>query len=177
MTRAKVLAEPTLQVHVPFAHKLAHGFPNDQVRARRVFAQVCTIVQAVAVVRLAHHPVHEHAGRRWIEADGEDWRQARLIAEPIVGRALLSLDDSIQAMYAVVQRHGGGAPFTVHDAKGWAGVSENTARKRLSILVDHGLLDADSNSSGGRSKSRYYWVSSRVSLKSQDLASMLPTTL
>ena len=125
LVRREALGDRPLQVVVPYAEQIATGFPKGSLRTRRLLPQVLALVKVVALLRVRHHTIREDCEDRILEADQEDYRQARVLARPLVQRALARLDEKTVELLRLLR---GECPrprqFTTQDAARLQGMSE-----------------------------------------------------
>ena len=124
------------EVYLPFADALAKVVPNKDVRLRRDFEQLLTVIKAVALL---------HQRERQIDSDGrviatiEDYGIAHSLLEPLY--VAVASDGVTPPIRSVVEAVGAmEIAASLADVKRALGVSLSTAQYRVKRALDLGYL-------------------------------------
>jgi hypothetical protein len=140
-----------LSVAIPYSDVIARLIPKKPLKARRLLNIIFTIVKAVALARRRHHKIHRDGDGQYIEANGEDWRQASEIANLLLAESLGAVNKQALKLLEDIRTKLGKLPtvLTVPYVCDTLGISETTARTRLKQLVEAGILDVPPGAAGG----------------------------
>ncbi len=126
-------------IAVPFADLLADRVPDREVRMRRDFAQLLTLIKALALLRQRQRERDEQ-GR--VVATLDDYANARaLLLEVFTAAATGGVSRTVrETVAALVGAYDGNTPLTVAELAKALGLSHNAARSRVREAVRLGYL-------------------------------------
>lgn len=163
-------------VTIPFSRALAEKVPADQVRARRDFTQLLTLIEA-------HALLHQRQRRRddydRIVADERDYQAVYNLALPIFGAIAAEgvtpiVRETVRAVELLVPT--GADPTTVLKVAEQLGVHKSVASRRVTTSIKGGWLINDEEKRGRPFKLRLGdpLPEERVALPSPDVLFPIP---
>ncbi len=146
--QAWLAGEGVRDVTIPFAHDLSEQVPARQVRARRDFTQLLTLIQAHALLFQRQRERDEH-GR--VIADARDYRAVYELAGHIFGA--IAAEGVTPAVRQTVEAVGGlvaalGEPVTVLKVAERLKLDKSAASRRVKAALRGGWLVNDEDKRG-----------------------------
>jgi hypothetical protein len=126
------------QVVIPYAHKLADMIPATAVRMRRDFAQLLTVIQAIA---LLHQCQRERDKQGRIIATLDDYAAARWLLEEVFTATVHETTPAMrQTVEAVARLSKDSSTVTEHELAKELGLAKSTISYRVRRAVKAGFL-------------------------------------
>jgi hypothetical protein len=145
----------THDVTIPYAETLGALYPADQVRSRRDFTKLLTLIQASAVLHQRQRQRDEH-GR--IIATEADYRSVYEVAEPVFGAAAAEgVTPGVREVVAAVAdltKDEDGATVSAHRIATALNLGRSSVSRRVSVALRGGFLINDECIKGKPSKLR-----------------------
>jgi hypothetical protein len=126
------------EVAIPFAERLADLVPVDQLRMRRDFRQLLTVIQSIA---LLHQRQRERDANGRIVATVADYRMARdLLIDVFTATAAGGVTATVRETTTALCEMYKGQPLTVKNVAGELGLAKNTAHYRINKAIELGFI-------------------------------------
>jgi hypothetical protein len=142
-------------VTIPFAKTLGECYPADQVRSRRDFTQLLTLIQACAVL---HQRQRERDDSGRIVASEADYRSVYDLAEPVFGAASAQgVTAGVRAVVVAVEtltKDGEGVTVSAHQIGTELNLGKASVSRRVNVALRGGFLVNDETIKGKPSRLR-----------------------
>ncbi len=136
------------EVSIPYAERLAKLVPAKQVRARRDFTQLLTLIQAHA---LLHQRQRGRDGQGRIMADGRDYAGAYMLAAPVFGAIAAegvtpAVRETVEAVKTLTT--GGVETVSLPRLAGYLKLDKSATSRRVGRCLSGGWLVNDETRKG-----------------------------